>query len=98
MSKKWQIKNSLIVGLIIILVNLYWIWDNLYLLYQYHYTGNLFLFMIPDWALISNSVLGFVGVITGVLTAFEKLTIKKGILVSVLLIVIGTVMTFISLN
>ncbi len=97
MSKKREIKTSLIVGLAILLINLYWIWDNLYLLYQYH-TGILFLFMYPDWVLIFNSVLGLVGAITGIFTVFDKMTIKKGISVSVLLIVIGVVMKFISVN
>ncbi len=98
MNKSVQLKWNLLSGLVIVGINLYWIWDNLYLLYQYHNTGILFLFMYPDWALVSNSALGLVGVIIGILTVFDKLTIKKGISASVFLIVIGIVIKFISVN
>ena len=94
MNRKW----NLLAGLVIVGINLFWIWDNLYLLYQYHKMGILFLFMYPDWTLISNSVIGVIGVITGIITVIDKLTIKKGISVSVILIVIGMVIKFISVN
>ena len=54
-------RKNLIVGLIIIAVNLYWIWDNLFLMYQYRFTGILWLFMYPDWVLILNAILGLLG-------------------------------------
>ncbi len=98
MNKSVQLKWDVLTGLVIVGINLYWIWDNLYLLYQYHNTGILFLFVYPAWALVSNSVMGLVGVIIGILTVFDKLTIKKGISASVFLIVTGIVIKFISVN
>jgi hypothetical protein len=86
---KKRIDKHLITGLIIILINTYWIWDNLYLLYQYNYSGLLWLFMYPEWTLILNSVLGLFGILIGIKQILRKLTITKGIISSILLIVIG---------
>ncbi|RKD87784.1 hypothetical protein BC643_3791 [Mangrovibacterium diazotrophicum] len=98
MNKVVQLKWNLLIGLVIIGINLCWIWDNLYLLYQYHNANIFFFFMYPDWALVSNSVLGLVGATTGILTVFDKLTIKKGISVCVFLIASGIVIKSISVN
>ena len=98
MNKAVQLKWNFLTGLVIVGINLYWIWDNVYLLYQYHNTGILFLFMFPDWVLIFNSVLGLVGAITGIFTFFDKLTIRKGISVSFFLIITGLVIKFLSVK
>jgi len=93
---KKRIDKHLITGLIIILINIYWIWDNLYLLYQYNYSGLLWLFMYPEWTLILNSVLGLLGIIIGIRLILHKLTLKKGIITSVLLIILGELIQFVT--
>lgn len=93
---KKRIDKHLITGLIIILINTYWIWDNLFLLYQYNYSGLIWLFMYPEWTLILNSVLGLLGIIIGIRLILHKLTLKKGIIESVLLIVLGELIQFVT--
>jgi len=91
---KKRIDKHLITGLIIILINGYWIWDNLYLLYQYNYSGLLWLFMYPEWTLILNSVLGLFGILIGIRLILHKLTLMKGIILSVFLIILGELIKF----
>jgi hypothetical protein len=45
--------------------------------------------MYPEWTLILNSVLGLFGILIGIKQILRKLTITKGIISSILLIVIG---------
>ncbi len=72
---------NLITGLIIIIVNLYWIWDNLYLMYLYYYSGMLFMLMYPDWLLILNAIFGMIGLLIG--TKVIRKIMKMSILVSI---------------
>ncbi len=78
------------------LINAFWIWDNLYLLYQYNYTGILWLFMYPEWTLILNSVLGILGIIIGIRLVRHKLKLRNGIISSVLLIILGELIQFLT--
>ena len=89
MNKNIKINWNLITGLIITLINLYWIWYSLRLLYLYHYSNILFLIMIPDWLLILNSILGLVGIFIGLSIIRQKIMIKKGILIDLLIFLTG---------
>lgn len=82
-------RKNLIFGLIIIVVNLYWIWDNLYLLYQYRFTGILWLFMYPDWVLILNAILGLIGILIGINLVRQRMKIKYAILINGILLIFG---------
>jgi len=82
-------RKNLIVGLIIIAVNLYWIWDNLFLMYQYPFTGILWLFMYPDWVLILNAILGLLGILIGINLVRQRMKIKYAILINGLLLIFG---------
>jgi hypothetical protein len=82
-------RKNLIVGLIIIAVNLYWIWDNLFLMYQYRFTGILWLFMYPDWVLILNAILGLLGILIGINLVRQRMKIKYAILINGLLLIFG---------
>jgi uncharacterized membrane protein YsdA (DUF1294 family) len=93
---KKRIDKHFKIGLTIILIDTYWIWDNLYLLYQYNYTGILWLFMYPEWTLILNSILGILGMIIGIGLIRHKLKIKKGIISTVLLIILGKLIQFLT--
>ena len=84
-KNKW----NLLVGLIIIAVNLYWIWDNLYLMYQYRIAGILWLFMYPDWVLILNAIFGLVGILIGTNLIRQKMKIKNAVLINGLLLISG---------
>jgi len=52
--------------------------------------------MYPEWTLVLNSVLGLFGVLIGIKLILRKLTLKKGIISSILLIVIGELIQLIA--
>lgn len=89
MNKSKKKNINLIAGLIIVLLNLFWVWRNLYLLYMYNYSGRLWMIMFPEWTLLLNSVLGLLGITIGLRLTLNKLTIKKGLISSIFLIIIG---------
>ena len=89
MNKSSVTNWNLITGLIIIFINLYWIWDNLYLLYLYHYSSVLFLIMFPDWLLILNAIFGLIGVFIGSKVIRKKMKIQQGILIDLVILLIG---------
>jgi len=74
-----KINWNLISGFIIIIVNIYLVFFNLFLLYEYHYTNKLFLLKLPDWNLIANSIFGIIGVVVGIWVIKKKLKIIWGI-------------------
>jgi len=82
-------KRNLIIGWIIVAINLYWIWDNLFLMYQYRYSGVLWMFMYPDWVLILNAVLGLIGIYIGINLIRQRMKIKYAILLNGLLFIFG---------
>ena len=81
--------GSLISGLVLILINAYWIYYNVHFYYLYHYTGILFLFKIPDWVLILNTTLGIVGIVIGISIIKQKLKARKGVIIDLALIISG---------
>jgi uncharacterized membrane protein AbrB (regulator of aidB expression) len=83
-------KNKIfIIGILIILMNLFWIWFSLDLLYLYHFTEFHPTFYIPDWILIMNSIFGIIGIIIGIRVLKKKMNIKKALLTVFVLILIG---------
>ena len=50
------LKQKIIIGLMIILINLFWTWFNLDLLYRYHFTEFYPTFYIPNWILKMNLI------------------------------------------
>jgi hypothetical protein len=62
----------LVVGIIIMILSIYWVLNCLNLLYLYHYTNILFFYMYPDWVLILYSVLGLMSIYLGLKTAIGK--------------------------
>jgi len=80
---------NLIIGILIILLNLYWIYDNVNLYYLYHYTQIDFFIMIPDWVLLINTILGAIGIFIGARVILQKITIKKAIKIELVLILFG---------
>ena len=85
-----KINRNLIVGLIILIVNFYWIWDNIYLLYLYEYSDFLFFMMYPYWLLILNSIFGLIGVFIGIKVLRKSIKIKPGILIDLFVLLTGS--------
>lgn len=58
--------SEIIIDWIFVLVGVFLVYDAIYLLYAYHFTGMLFLFMLPMTTLISQLVIGLVFIWSGV--------------------------------
>jgi len=81
-------------GILLIMLNTYWIWFHVDLWYSYHYSGMLFLFMYPDWILFLNSIFGLIGVIMGIGILWNKITVKFGLIINFIVILIGLLILF----
>ena len=91
MSEKFKINWNLIIGLFVIIFNTYLIFDSLYLIYLYHFTSILFMFMYPDWVLVLNAILGLLGIFIGWKILNRKLRIIKWFLIDFFAILTGFV-------
>ena len=85
------LKQEKIIGLIIILVNLFWTWFSLNLLYRYHFTEFHPTFYIPNWILIMNSIFAIIGIVIGFNLIKKKINIKTALLTDFTLILIGLI-------
>jgi len=85
------LKQEKIIGLLIIIINLFWIWFSLHFLYRYHFTEFNPTFYIPDWILIMNSILAIIGIVIGFKVINRKLSVKRALLTDFVLIIIGLI-------
>jgi hypothetical protein len=80
---------NLVIGIIIIIINIYWGFLNVRLFYLYNFTEIVFAFTTPNWVLILNIISGIIGIIIGINVFRNKWSVKKGGLYAFLLILIG---------
>ena len=85
------LKQKKIIGLIIILVNLFWTWFSLDLLYRYHFTEFNPTFYIPNWILIMNSIFATIGIVIGFKLITKKINIQTALLTDFTLILMGLI-------
>jgi hypothetical protein len=85
------LKQKKLIGILIILINLFWIWLSLELLYRYHFTEFHPTFYIPDWILIMNSIFAIVGIAIGFKVINKELSMKRALLTDFVLIFIGVI-------
>jgi len=52
--------------------------------------------MFPDWVLITNAVIGLIGIGIGVMVLKRKLTIKKALVTNSLILLIGFLLFVVS--
>jgi len=93
--KGTKINWNLVISILIFSFNTYWIWDNLYLLYLYRFSGILWFYMHPYWVLILNAILGFIGYTFGIQLIRRKIKIKTAILLDSLIFVFGALLKLI---
>ena len=84
-------KINVVLGLIQIVLSVYWIYEMILLYYQYHYTDILFAFMYPNWVLFMNILLCLVNLFLGLKLIKNKITLKKSYGVMVISILIGII-------
>ena len=80
---------NIVLGLVQILLSVYWIYEMISLYYKYHYTDILFAFMYTYWILIFNILLSIVNLYFGIKLLNKKTTIKQSYLTMLILIIVG---------
>ncbi len=70
-------KINAILGLIQIILSVYWIYEMILLYYKYHYTDILFAFMYPNWVLFLNIFICLINIFYGIKLIRNKISLKK---------------------
>ena len=81
-------KNK-IIGTLILIINIIWTGDWIWLFYGYHYSGKLYLFMYPDWILILNTIFGLIGILIGTKLMKGRIIIKTALLIEIPKFIVG---------
>ncbi len=68
-----------VVGILIILLSLFWLYQNMNLYYLYHYTDVLFAFRYPNWVLFFQVFLGVFNIFIGFKIFLKTISFKKGL-------------------
>jgi hypothetical protein len=92
-SKK---NTNIVLGLIQMILSVYWIYEMISLFYKYHYTDILFAFMYPNWVLILNVLLSLINLYFGIKLLNGKIPIKRSYLTMLILIIIGGLINILS--
>jgi len=89
-------KNNKVLGLIQMLLSVYWIYEMILLYYKYYYTDLLFAFMYPNWVLFSNIILSIINFYCGIKLLKGKITNKRSYSTMLLLIMLGGIINVFS--
>jgi hypothetical protein len=93
------VKNKVnsVLGLIQIILSVYWIYEMILLYYKYHYTDILFAFKYPNWVIFTNIILSIANMYFGIRLMNGKISNKRSYLTMVILITIGGIINIFSL-
>ena len=80
-------KINAVLGLIQIILSVYWIYEMILLFYKYHYTDILFAFMYPNWVIFLNIILSILNIYFGIKLMNGKISNKRSYLTMVILII-----------
>ena len=96
-------KKTFIVGIILIILNILWMFHFVYFSYSYIFRPWILWFvMYPYWVLILNILIGIAGVILGILLIKEKIKLKICLVIEFVILLTGfllriNTMSFLSL-
>jgi ABC-type multidrug transport system permease subunit len=68
-------KINIVLGLIVICINVFLLGESIYLYYCYNFTDILYMFMYPNWVLLTNILLSTVGIFMAILLHKKKISI-----------------------
>jgi hypothetical protein len=89
-------KLNIVLGIIQIILSVFWIYQMISLYYYYHFTDILFAFMFPDWVLFLNVLLSIVNLYFGIKLMKGKISKKRSYMTMVILIIIGGIINILS--
>ena len=81
-------KRDRILGLIVMCIDILILSSQAYLLYAYHFTDSLFLFMYPNWVLLTNAALLCVGIVLSIRLLRSRIKLKPFLLLTILIWII----------
>jgi hypothetical protein len=93
-----QTLGSKINGVILILLSSYWIYRNIKIIIDYEVSSVLYVFMIPGWVLIFESIIGLAGIVIGLSVYSGKWTIIRGYLTTVILWLAGQILEYLVIS
>jgi hypothetical protein len=70
-------KINVVLGLIQILIAVYWIYEMILLYYRYYYADTLFAFMYPNRVIFLNIILSIVSIFFGIKLMNRKIVTLK---------------------
>ena len=79
----------IIIGVLISLINLAWVWDSLYRMYLYNFTNYTYLTSYANWNLLLNITLAIFGSYRAVEAITGKTSIKEATITELVIIAIG---------
>lgn len=65
-EKRYSNLVDVIIGILLIILNICWIYFQLRLLYNYNFSDIVYLYKIPEWILVLNTICGLIGVLLAV--------------------------------
>ena len=81
-------RRDRIIGLIVMCIDILILSNQAYLLYAYHFTDSLFLFMYPNWILLTNAALLCAGIVLSIMLLRSRIKLKPFLLLTILIWVI----------
>ena len=87
-----------IIGSLLLVANIYWLYLFADLYYLYHFTSIKFAYKIPDYVLFIHMVISSIGIYLGVKVFSKKLPPWKWVAIDILLIAIGLVLERVIMN
>ena len=78
-------RRDRIIGLIVMCIDILILSSQAYLLYAYHFTDSLFLFMYPTWTLLTNIALLCVGIVLSIMLLRGRIKLKPFLLLTFLI-------------
>jgi glucose uptake protein GlcU len=91
LAQKHNLKSK-ILGLLLVIVGVYWTLKFLWLFYAYNFTEVLFAFMLPDYVLIINILIGLTIILFGIRTLKKQMKLSRSLLYSISLIAVGIIL------
>ena len=80
-------KESILLGIPVLVVSLFCLVWNAYLLYVYNFTNKMWLFMMPNSLLITNILIGLLGLTVSAGLILNKIRAKKGFVIFLFLLI-----------
>ena len=81
-------RKDRIIGLIVICIDILILTSQAFFLYAYNFTDRLFLFMYPNWILLTNAALLCAGIVLSIMLLRGRIKLKPFLLLTILIWII----------